>query len=135
MSQLTPGEHTVMRLLWAHGEMKPAEIQERFPEPIKNPALRSHLTILLGKGHVTRRKVGKAFFYKAVTPERSAFRTVLRDFVDNYCGGSVQALLLNVIQSEKLSREEVARLQALAEEQAPEKSSAKPSPTKKRKRR
>ena len=26
MSQLTPGELGVMRLLWEHGEMKPAEI-------------------------------------------------------------------------------------------------------------
>jgi BlaI family penicillinase repressor len=135
MSQLTPGELGVMRLLWAHGEMKPAEIQRLFPEPIKNPALRSHLTILLGKGHVTRRKVGKAFFYKAVTPQKSAFRTVLRDFVDNYCGGSVQALLLNVIQTEKLSRDEIARLQQLAEQHAPDKASDKPSPAPKRKRR
>jgi predicted transcriptional regulator len=127
MSQLTPGELSVMRLLWTHGEMKPAEIQKLFPEPIKNPALRSHLTILTNKGHVTRRKVGKAFFYKAVTPQKSAFRTVLRDFVDNYCGGSVQALLLNVIQSEKLSRDEIAELQRLAE--------AKPTPAPKRKRR
>ncbi|HEY2837752.1 MAG TPA: BlaI/MecI/CopY family transcriptional regulator [Pirellulales bacterium] len=127
MSQLTAGELGVMRLLWAHGEMKPAEIQKLFPEPIKNPALRSHLTILLDKGHVSRRKVGKAFFYKAVTPQKSAFRTVLRDFVDNYCGGSVQALLLNVIQTEKLSREEIVELQRLAEE--------KPSPAPKMKRR
>jgi hypothetical protein len=42
--------------------MKPAELQQRFPWDIKNPALRSHLTILLAKGHVKRRKVGKAYF-------------------------------------------------------------------------
>ncbi len=71
MPPFTPGELTVMRLLWELGEMKPADIQRRFPEPIKNPALRSHLTILLGKGHVSRRKVGKAFFYKAVTKQQS----------------------------------------------------------------
>src|SRR4051794_36336416 len=105
MAQLTPGELSVMRLLWEHGEMKPAEIQRLFPEPIKNPALRSHLTILVNKGHVTRRKVGKAYFYKAVTRHESAFRSRFRDLVDNYFGGSVQAMLLNVIQSERLSRE------------------------------
>jgi BlaI family penicillinase repressor len=127
VSQLTPGELGVMRLLWERGEMKPAEIQKLFPEPIKNPALRSHLTILVGKGHVTRRKVGKVYFYKALTQHKSAFRSVLRDFVDNYCGGSVQALLLNVIQSERLSHEELVELQRLAAKQ--------PSPTPKRKHR
>ena len=61
MPRFTPGELKVMRLLWEHGELKPAELQERFPEPIKNPALRSYLTTLLEKGHVTRRRVGKAY--------------------------------------------------------------------------
>jgi BlaI family transcriptional regulator, penicillinase repressor len=60
MPQMSPGELKVMRLLWEHGEMKPADLQGRFPEPIKNPALRFYLTTLVEKGHVTRRKVGKA---------------------------------------------------------------------------
>ena len=114
MPPFTPGELTVMRLLWELGEMKPADIQRRFPEPIKNPALRSHLTILLGKGHVSRRKVGKAFFYKAVTRQQSAFHSTLGEFVANYCGGSPRALLLNLIQSEKLGPQELLDLEKLA---------------------
>src|SRR5665213_194360 len=85
MPPMTPGELKVMRLLWEHGEMKPADLQECFPEPIKNPALRSYLTTLLEKGHVTRRRVGKAFYYKATTHSRSAFRTMLGELVDAYC--------------------------------------------------
>ena len=114
MATLTPGELNVMRLLWQHGEMKPAEIQKRFPEPIKNPALRSYLTILVGKGHVARRKVGKVYFYKAVTRQSSAFRSVVRELVDDYCDGSVTALMLGVIQAEKLSPDDLAELQRLA---------------------
>ena len=39
MPRFTPGELKVMRLLWEHGEMKPADLQKAgFPEPIKNPA-------------------------------------------------------------------------------------------------
>ena len=59
MSRFTPGELAVMRILWEHGELKPSEIQQHFPEPIKNPALRSYLGILVDKGHVSRRKAGK----------------------------------------------------------------------------
>ncbi len=55
MPQLTPGELKVMKLLWDHGELKPSECQDRLPEPIKNPALRSYLTSLLEKGHASRR--------------------------------------------------------------------------------
>lgn len=115
MSRFTPGERRVMKLLWEHGEMKPAELQGRYPEPIKNPALRSYLTCLFEKGHITRRKVGKAYYYKAVTRPQSAFQTMLHDLVDTCCGGSVRSLLLNLIQSEKLSDEELLELKRLAE--------------------
>jgi predicted transcriptional regulator len=120
MPTFTPGELAVMRLLWEHGEMKPADIQRRFPWKIKNPALRSHLTILLGKGHVTRRKLGKAYFYQAATRRKNAFRSTVRELVDNYCGGSVRALVLSLIQSEKLTAAELLEIERLAKGGAPE---------------
>ena len=116
MARFTAGELAVMQLLWEHGELKPADLQRRFPWKIKNPALRSHLSILLAKGHVTRRKVGKAFFYQAATQRENAFRTTFRELVDNYCGGSVKSLLLNLLQSEQLSGEELKEVQRLAQE-------------------
>jgi BlaI family transcriptional regulator, penicillinase repressor len=122
MSRFTPGELKVMRLLWEQGELKPAELQDQFPEPIKNPALRSYLTTLLEKGHVTRRRVGKAYYYKAVTRSRSAFRTVLSELVESYCGGSIQALVMNIIKSERLSEENLIELKRLADEGNPKSS-------------
>jgi BlaI family transcriptional regulator, penicillinase repressor len=116
MPRFTPGELKVMRLLWEHGELKPSELQDRFPEPIKNPALRSYLTTLLQKGHVARRRVGKAFYYKAVTRLRSAFQTMIGELADAYCGGSVRALVMNIIKSERLSEAELLRLKRLADE-------------------
>jgi predicted transcriptional regulator len=116
MPRFTDGELKVMRLLWEHGELKPAELQARFPEPIKNPALRSYLTTLLDKGHVRRRRVGKAYYYTAATRSKSAFRTTLKDLVNTYCGGSVQTLLMNLIKSEKLSDDDLLELKRLAEQ-------------------
>ena len=63
MPRFTPGELAVMRILWKHGQLKPAEIQKDFPRKIKNPALRSYLAILVQKGHVTRRRKGKAYYH------------------------------------------------------------------------
>lgn len=116
MSQFTPGELAVMRILWTHGELKPTEVQARFPEPIKNPALRSYLAVLLEKGHVSRRKVGKAFFYKAITRQQTAFRSTIRQIVDAYCDGSTKDLVLNLIRSEKLSKSELLELKRLADD-------------------
>jgi len=115
LPRFTPGELKVMRLLWDHGELKPSELQDHFHEPIKNPALRSYLTTLLEKGHVTRRQVGKAYYYKAVTRSRSAFRSMLGELVDAYCGGSIQDLVMNIIKSERLSEDELLALKRLAD--------------------
>jgi|SRR5579872_1186616 len=119
MPRFTPGELAVMRLLWEHGEMKPSEIHRLFPEPIKNPALRSYLTILVQKGHVSRRKVGKAFYYKPVTRKQSALRSTLRELIDTYCAGSTQALIMNLIRVEKLSADELVQLKRLADAEQP----------------
>jgi len=73
-SSLTACELEVMQILWEHGELKPAQIQEKHPRPIKNAALRFQLKILLQKGHISRRKVGKAYYYQAVTAKKGALK-------------------------------------------------------------
>jgi BlaI family transcriptional regulator, penicillinase repressor len=125
MSRLTPGEFEVMRILWEHGELKPAEIQKHCPRPIKNAALRSYLTILVEKGHLTRRSKGKAFYYRPKTKRESVFRSMLRDLIDTFCGGSSEALLCHLVAKEKLSREELVELQRVAQLKSPPSSSSK----------
>src|SRR5687768_13530960 len=73
MTKFTEVELEVMNILWEHGELKPAEVIEHYPRPIQNSAVRSFLAVLLKKGHVTRRKVGKAYYYKAKTPREQSF--------------------------------------------------------------
>jgi predicted transcriptional regulator len=125
MPRFTKGELEIMRILWKHGELKPAEIHERFPRKIKNSSLRSYLTILLEKGHLLRRRVGKAFFYRARTRRDSTFRTMLRDLTRVCCDGSVETLLCQLIQIENLSEEDLLELKRLSEQGTPPSDSAK----------
>ena len=126
MKQLTRGEMEVMRVLWEHGEMKPSEIQERSSRPIKNSALRSYLTILVDKGHLTRRRNGKAYYYKAKTRRESAFRKEFRELADAFCGGSHGALVCHIFKSEEISKEELQELKQLAEEKIDEENAKQP---------
>jgi predicted transcriptional regulator len=116
MPRFTAGEMEVMRILWKDGELKPAEIQKRFPRPIKNAALRSYLSILHAKRHVARRRRGNAFYYRARTKRESTFRSMLGDLVNTFCEGSTEALLCHLLAAEKLSREELLELQRMAQE-------------------
>jgi BlaI family transcriptional regulator, penicillinase repressor len=116
MTRLTPGELEIMRILWEHGELKPAEILSRFPRRIANPSLRSYLAILLDKGDVARRRIGKAYYYRAKTRRESTFRTMLRDLTRACCNGSVENLLCQLIRSQKLSEADLLELKRLSEE-------------------
>ncbi|MEN6627727.1 MAG: BlaI/MecI/CopY family transcriptional regulator [Candidatus Sumerlaeia bacterium] len=115
MINLTPGEIEVMKVLWERGgEMSPPEIEEKFPRPIKNAALRFQLKILLEKGHVTRRRVGKAYFYKAVTPRQRTFKSMARRMAEIFFAGSTAGLIAELIKTENLSDKEIQELEQLA---------------------
>ena len=113
--RFTDGELKVMQLLWKHGELKPAELQALFAEPIKNPALRSYLTILMDKGHVSRRKVGKAFVYKAKTQRQRVFSRLVSELIETFCEGSAAQLMLKLVEREPLTPDQLAELKAASE--------------------
>lgn len=114
MARFTPGELEVMRVLWTHGELKPAEIQSHFGRPIKNSALRSYLTILVEKGHVARRRRGKAYLYRSRTKEETAFRAMLGSMVESFFSGSTEALICRLIEAEDLSDDQLIELRRIA---------------------
>jgi BlaI family penicillinase repressor len=119
MPRFTAGEMEVMRILWKGGKLKPPEIQKQFSRPIKNAALRSYLTILCAKGHVTRRRKGNAYYYRAKTRRESTFRSMLGDLVNTFCDGSTEALLCQLLAKEKLSSDELLNLQRIARGESP----------------
>ncbi len=113
MVYLTPGELEVMKILWEHGSLKPAEILEKVDRPISDAALRSVLRVLLHKGQTKRKKVGKAFFYSASKKSQSTFKTMTRRLADAFCRGSSLGLIARLIEEEQFSEEEVQQLQQL----------------------
>ena len=116
MPQFTKGELEIMRILWKHGELKPADIQKQFPWEVTNSTLRSYLSILLEKGHLVRKRIGKAYHYRAKTRQNSAFRRMLDDLTRACCDDSIEVLLCQLIRSEKLSGDDLLELKRLAEE-------------------
>jgi predicted transcriptional regulator len=110
-----------MKILWEHGELKPAQIQARYSRPIKNAALRFQLKVLLEKGHITRQKIGRAYYYKAETPRQGSFNKMVRRLVEVYSKGSMAGFIAELIKNEKLSMEELQELEELAKTRSLEK--------------
>ncbi|MBN1973527.1 MAG: BlaI/MecI/CopY family transcriptional regulator [Sedimentisphaerales bacterium] len=115
MAAFTAGESEIMKILWEYGEQKPSEIQARYPRKIRNAALRFQLKVLLEKGHVTRSMVGKAYYYKAATARKGAFKEMARRMAQIYCRGSAAGLIAELIKNEKFNEKEIQELRELAE--------------------
>jgi BlaI family penicillinase repressor len=114
MVRFTPGELEVMQVLWQENPLKPADIESRLERPIGNAALRSVLRVLLEKGHVKRLKRGKAYFYRPTRPAQASFRQMARKLADVFCSGSAFDLVAQLIKAEKLSPEDIRKLEKLA---------------------
>jgi predicted transcriptional regulator len=118
MSDLNKNELEAMRVLWEYGPQKPGEIQERFAWPIQNPTLRSVLRQLVEKQRAKRTKVGKAFVYRATSRRQATLKTMARRMADVFTGGSTAGLIAQLIESEKLSRDEIETLRRIAEDKS-----------------
>lgn len=114
MSSFTSTELEVMKILWEHGQLKPSQIQDRYSRPIKNAALRFQLKVLLEKGHITRQKIGKAYYYKALTPRKGSLKKMVKHMAEVYSKGSTAGFIAELIKNEKLSTEELLELKELA---------------------
>ena len=125
MAHLTKGELKIMQVLWDHGELKPSEIQACFRRPVNNVTLRSALLVLIDKGHAKRRKVGKAYYYRAVTPRARELKKMTKNMAEVFSGGSTFALIAQIVRSERLSEKDIRELRKIAGEKAPRSSSSK----------
>lgn len=114
MSELNKNELEAMRILWKNGPLKPAEIQRRFAWPIENATLRSVLRVLMQKGHVKRRRKGKAYFYHAKVSRRGILSKMARRMAEVFSAGSAADLIAQLIKTENLTREEIQELRQIA---------------------
>jgi BlaI family penicillinase repressor len=102
MNSLNQNELEALRILWEHGELKPAEIQSRFGWPIENATLRSVLVNLVEKKQITRRLQGKAFFYAACVPKATLLESTVQTLARIFAGGSRQELVMQLLEKSDL---------------------------------
>jgi predicted transcriptional regulator len=121
---LTEAELRLMDVLWEKETATVAEVAEALPKEL-NLAYNTVLTtmrILENKGYVRHRKPkeGRAFVYRPAVSRELASRSALRYLLHRFFGNSAEALVLNLLDDEKLSEEEIHRIRALLKEEGNE---------------
>src|SRR6185312_8336455 len=103
-------EREVLHLVWQHGSCTADAVQKALSRPLKESTVRTVLKRLEEKGHLTHPVDNRTFIYKAAdTRGRAAARAVKR-IVDRFCGGSVEEVLVGLIDTKVLDRRELQRL-------------------------
>jgi predicted transcriptional regulator len=117
---LTEAELRLMQVIWEKGKATVPEVIEALeetPPPAYNTVLTT-MTILERKGYLrhTAPKVGRAFVYRPLVSRRKASGNAVRHLLSRFFGGSAEALILNLIEEEKLSETELKRVRELLKE-------------------
>lgn len=118
--QLTEAEQRLMEVLWEKGSATVGEVVEALPKKIDlayNTVLTT-LRILEDKGYVrhSKPKDERKFVFTPVVSREQASHSALRHLLHRFFGNSAEALVLNLLEDEKLSEGERKRIRDLLEE-------------------
>jgi BlaI family transcriptional regulator, penicillinase repressor len=121
--ELTAAELRVMKALW---ELEKASVHEVRAVLAKRGQDLAYTTVmtLLGrlatKGAVTVDKAREPFIYTAAHRRELVLRDRLREFVREVFDGNADSLVLNLVENESLTREELRAIeQRIADAEAP----------------
>ena len=103
-------ERSVLLLVWRLGNLTAEQVREELDRPLKDSTIRTVLRRLEEKGYLSHTVEDRTFYYRpAESRQRVAGRAVKR-IVDWFCEGSVEALLVGMVDSKVLNRGELRRL-------------------------
>jgi predicted transcriptional regulator len=106
-----------MEVLWRLERATVAEVTEALPPPpLAYNSVLTTLRILEQKGHVTHAEAGRAFVYRPLVAREVAAGSAVKNVVEKFFGNSTSALALRLIESERPSNDELARLRSLIEQ-------------------
>jgi len=105
-------EHLVMDVLWKRSQSTAEEVREALAErhPMKDSTARTILKRLEEKGYVTHHVEGRTNVYRVSEPPRNLAVTAVQQIIDRLCGGSVEQLIVGMVDRELLDERELRRL-------------------------
>jgi predicted transcriptional regulator len=102
-----------MRLVWQHGDVTAERVREELDQldrPLKDSTVRTVLRRLEEKGYVTHIVENRTFRYRPAESRQLVAGRAVKGIIDRFCDGSVEALLVGMVDSEVLDRTELQRL-------------------------
>jgi predicted transcriptional regulator len=105
-------EHLIMEVVWARPSATAEQVRDSLAErhPMKESTARTMLSRLEEKGYLTHTVDGRTNVYRGVEGPREVAAGAVRQIIDRLCGGSVEQLLVGMVDDEVLDERELQRL-------------------------
>jgi BlaI family transcriptional regulator, penicillinase repressor len=114
---LTPLELEIMSVLWETGPANVQSVQAHLEgRDLAYTTVQTMLNVLHRKGRVKRQLKDRAYLYRPVLSRQKAVTHAVGDMIDRFFGGSADSLVMNLMETRKLTPEKLAQLQKLVEE-------------------
>lgn len=103
-------ERAIMQLIWQHGELTAEQVREDLGRPLKDSTIRTVLRRLEEKKYVTHTLENRTFLYRPAEARQLVAGRAVQRIVDWFCDGSVESLLVGMVDSDVLGSKELQRL-------------------------
>ncbi len=113
---LTDHELRLMNVLWEQRGATVADIVASLdPPPLAYTTVLTTMRTLEDKGYVAHDKMGRAFLYRPLVKRSDAATSLLDTLLERFFGNSPGVLALSLLEDERLSGKDIARLKQVIE--------------------
>jgi len=114
----TDAELAILRVLWERGPSTVRQVHEALGEERETGYTTSLklMQIMAEKGHVTRDESNRTHVYAAKLTRAETQSQLISDLIDRAFGGSAAALVLQALNSDATTPEEIAEIRKLIRE-------------------
>ena len=105
-------EHLVMDVVWERKAATAEDVRLALADrhPMKESTVRTILKRLEEKGYVDHAVDGRTNVYRGVDAPQNVAAKAVRHIIDRFCGGSVEALLVGMVNNDVVDESELQRL-------------------------
>lgn len=106
-------ERSVLQLLWQHGTLSAERVREELAQQdrsLKDSTVRTVLRRLEEKGYLTHALDNRTFLYSPAESAPIVAGRAVKRILEWFCDGSVEQLLVGMVDSSVLDRKELQRL-------------------------
>lgn len=109
-------ERDVMKIVWANSSLSAEAVREILGRGLKEATVRTVLRRLEAKGYVSHKVENRTFLYEAAEPRRKVAARAIKRIVDWFCDGSVDEVLVGLVDAKMVDHAQVDRLMTAIEQ-------------------